>query len=48
MRRLASALGRSPSGVHEELRRLVASGLITAVFGPRGTALALADAGHVN
>lgn len=31
MRRLASVLGRSPSGVHEELRRLVASGLITAV-----------------
>jgi hypothetical protein len=41
MRRLASALGRSPSGVHEELRRLVASGLITAVSGPRGTVLAL-------
>jgi len=27
MRRLASAIGRSPSGVHEELRRLVAAGL---------------------
>ena len=42
MRRLASELGRSPSGVHEGLRRLVASGLITAVSGPRGTVLALA------
>jgi transcriptional regulator with XRE-family HTH domain len=28
--RLANALGRSPSGVHDELRRMVASGLITA------------------
>jgi hypothetical protein len=43
MRRLASALGRSPSGVHEELRRLVASGLISAACGPRGTVLALMD-----
>jgi hypothetical protein len=42
MRRLASALGRSPSGVHEELRRLVASGMITAASGPRGTRLSLA------
>jgi hypothetical protein len=41
MRRLAAALGRSPSGVHEELCRLVASGLITAASGPRGTVLAL-------
>ena len=39
MRRLASALGRSPSGVHEELRRLVASGMITRVFSPQGTLL---------
>jgi predicted transcriptional regulator len=37
MRCLASALGRSPSGVHEELRGLVASGLITAVPSPQGT-----------
>jgi hypothetical protein len=43
MRRLASAIGRSPSGVHEELRRLVASGAISAVSGPRGTLLALAE-----
>src|SRR5262249_49775374 len=41
MRRLANALGRSPSGVHDELRRLVASGLIVAASGPRGTVLAL-------
>jgi predicted transcriptional regulator len=41
MRRLANALGRSPSGVHEEIRRLVASGLIIAASGPRGTVLAL-------
>jgi hypothetical protein len=41
MRRLANTLGRSPSGVHEELRRLVASGMITAASGPRGTVLAL-------
>jgi hypothetical protein len=40
-RRLATALGRSPSGVHEELRRLVASGLITASSGPKGTMLVL-------
>jgi hypothetical protein len=45
MRRLASALGRSPSGVHEELRRLVASGLITAASGPRGTRLSFAPTG---
>lgn len=37
MRRLASALGRSPSVVHEELRRLVACGLISVARGPRGT-----------
>ena len=48
MRRLASALGRSPSGVHEELRRLVASGLITAAFGPRGTVLAMVDSAKLN
>ena len=41
MRRLADALGRSRSGVHDELRRLVASGLITAASGPRGTMLVL-------
>jgi hypothetical protein len=41
MRRLADAVGRSPSGVHDELRRLVSYGLITAVFGPRGTVLAV-------
>jgi hypothetical protein len=33
--------GRSPSGVDEELCRLIASGVITAVSGPRGTVLAL-------
>jgi hypothetical protein len=40
--RLADALGRSRSGVHDELRRLVASGLVTAASGPRGTILTLA------
>jgi hypothetical protein len=33
--------GRSPSGVDEELCRLIASGAITAASGPRGTVLAL-------
>jgi hypothetical protein len=40
-RRLATALGRSPSGVHDELHRLVASGAITMTAGRRGTLLAL-------
>ena len=40
-RRLATALGRSPSAVHDELRRLAASGTITMKAGPRGTLLAL-------
>jgi hypothetical protein len=40
-RRLATALGRSPSSVHDELRRLAASGTITMNAGPRGTLLAL-------
>jgi hypothetical protein len=48
MRRLASALGRSRSGVHEELRRLVASGLVTAACGPRGTVLATVDGATLN
>jgi hypothetical protein len=46
MRRLANAIGRSPSGVHEELRRLVACGRVTASSGPRGTVLALATKAH--
>jgi hypothetical protein len=41
MRRLASVLGRSPSAVHDELRRLAASGAITMTACPRGTTLAL-------
>jgi hypothetical protein len=41
MRRLASVLGRSPSAVHDELRRLQASGALTLAPGPRGTAIAL-------
>lgn len=36
-RRLASALGRSPSAVHAEMKRLVAEGMITAASGPAGT-----------
>jgi predicted transcriptional regulator len=38
---LATALGRSPSAVHDELRRLAASGTIVMAVGPRGTQLAL-------
>ena len=41
MRRLASVLGRSPSAVHDELRRLQASGALTLDPSPRGTAIAL-------
>ena len=41
MRRLASVLGRSPSAVHDELRRLQTSGALTLAPGPRGTAIAL-------
>ena len=41
MRRLASVLGRSPSAVHDELRRLQASGALTLAPGPRGTAIVL-------
>jgi hypothetical protein len=41
MRRLADTLGRSRSSVHDELQRLVASGLIAAASGPRGTMLVL-------
>ena len=38
MRKLASDLfGRSPSGVHDAVRRAVAAGLLTSVSGPRGT-----------
>jgi hypothetical protein len=48
MRRLADALGRSPSGVHDELRRMVASGLVTAASGPRGTVISFAAAGKPN
>jgi len=40
-RRLATALGRSPSAVHDELHRLAACGAITMIAGPRGTLLAL-------
>jgi predicted transcriptional regulator len=41
MRRLAREIGRSPSGVHDEIGRLVASGAITVPSGPRGSVLAL-------
>ena len=40
MRRLAREIGRSPSGVHDEIGRLVASGAITVASGPRGSVLA--------
>jgi len=48
MRRLASDLGRSPSGVHDVVRRMVASGTLAAEPGRRGTALELIDAGRPN
>jgi hypothetical protein len=41
MRRLAVEIGRSPSAVHGELRRLVPAGTVTMSSGPRGTELAL-------
>jgi hypothetical protein len=41
MRRLAAEMGRSPSAVHDELRRLVVAGTITMASGPKGTDLAL-------
>jgi len=40
-RRLAAALGRSASAVHDDLRPLAAAGAITMASGPRGTTLAL-------
>jgi hypothetical protein len=48
MRRLALELGRSPDGVHVEIGRLAAAGLLTAVAGPRGTVLTLAAGARVN
>jgi hypothetical protein len=48
MRRLASDLGRSPSGVHDAVRRMVASGMLSATPGPRGTLLELIGAARVN
>jgi hypothetical protein len=42
MRRLASDLGRSPSGVHDAIRRMVASATLSAVpAGRLGTTLEL-------
>jgi hypothetical protein len=41
MRKLADTLGRSRSAVHDELRRLQASGALTLTPGPRGTVVAL-------
>ena len=48
MRRLASELGRSPSGVHDAVRRMVTSGALTATPGPRGTVMALQLGWHTN
>ena len=48
MRRLALELGRSPAGVHVEIGRLAAAGVLTAVAGPRGTVLTLAGAERPN
>jgi hypothetical protein len=46
MRRLADVLGRCPSGVHDELRRLAAAGVLTAVAGPRGDCLDASGSGE--
>jgi len=46
MRRLALELGRSPAGVHVEIGRLAAAGVLTAAAGPRGTVLMLAAGGE--
>ena len=48
MRRLALELGRSPAGVHVEVGRLAAAGVLTAVAGSRGTDLTLAAAARPN
>jgi hypothetical protein len=42
MRRLGLDLTCSPSKVHDEIRRLAASGVLTATPGPRGTLIELA------
>jgi hypothetical protein len=42
MRRLGADLSCSPSKAHDEVRRLAASGVLTATPGPRGTSLQLA------
>ena len=43
MRKLASDLGRSPSGVHDAVRRAVLAGTLISVPGPRGTYLTLRE-----
>ena len=43
-RRLAMHLGRRPTALHDELRRLAAEGRIAMAVGPRGTALRLVPA----
>jgi predicted transcriptional regulator len=48
MRRLALELGRSPAGVHVEIGRLAALGVLTAQAGPRGTVLTLERAARPN
>jgi hypothetical protein len=48
MRRLALELGRSPAGVHVEIGRLAAAGVLTAAAGPRGTVLTLAAGARPN
>ena len=48
MRRLARELGRSAAGVHIEVGRLAAAGVLTASPSARGTVLTLADTGLLN
>jgi hypothetical protein len=48
MRRLALELGRSPAGVHVEVGRLAAAGVLTALAGSRETVLTLVAGARPN
>jgi hypothetical protein len=48
MRRLGADLSCSSSKAHDEVRRLVASGVLTATPGPRGTLIELAPTARLN
>ena len=44
----ARKLGRSPAGVHIEIGRLAAAGILIATPSARGTVLTLADSSQMN